>query len=49
VIFILGWIVQFIGHGIEGKSPSFTKDLQFLAIGPLWTMASVFRALGIEY
>jgi uncharacterized membrane protein YGL010W len=49
VVFILAWIGQFIGHGIEGKSPSFTEDLQYLAVGPLWTMASVFRALGIEY
>jgi len=35
-IFILAWIGQFIGHKIEGKKPSFFKDLQFLLIGPLW-------------
>jgi uncharacterized membrane protein YGL010W len=49
IIFILAWIGQFIGHGIEGKKPSFVEDLQFLAVGPLWTLASAFRALGIEY
>jgi len=49
IIFILAWIGQFVGHGVEGKKPSFTEDLQFLAVGPLWTLASVFRALGIEY
>ncbi|UJR21208.1 hypothetical protein I4U23_024305 [Adineta vaga] len=49
LIFVLAWIGQFIGHDIEGKKPSFFKDLQFLAIGPLWTLASAFRALGIEY
>jgi uncharacterized membrane protein YGL010W len=49
VIFILAWIGQFIGHEIEGKKPSFFKDLQFLFVGPLWTLASAFRALGIEY
>ena len=48
-IFVLAWIGQFIGHHIEGKKPSFLQDLQFLAIGPLWTLASAFRALGIEY
>lgn len=48
-VFILAWIGQFIGHGIEGKKPSFTEDLQFLAVGPLWTLASAFRALGVEY
>ncbi len=26
--------LQFIGHAIEGKRPSFFKDLQFLLIGP---------------
>ena len=48
-VFVLAWIGQFIGHHIEGKKPSFFEDLQFLAIGPLWTLASAFRALGIEY
>jgi uncharacterized membrane protein YGL010W len=49
IIFIVAWIGQFIGHAIEGKKPSFVEDLQFLAIGPLWTLASAFRALGIDY
>src|SRR5207245_4619633 len=35
-IFAVAWIGQFIGHAIEGKRPSFFKDLQFLLIGPLW-------------
>ena len=35
-IFILAWIGQFYGHKVEGKKPSFFKDLQFLLIGPLW-------------
>lgn len=34
IIFILAWVGQFIGHHIEGKKPSFLKDLQFLLIGP---------------
>ena len=33
-IFVVGWIGQFIGHAIEGKRPSFMKDMQFLLIGP---------------
>lgn len=36
IVFILGWIGQFIGHKIEGVKPSFLKDLQFLLIGPIW-------------
>ena len=36
IIFILAWIGQFYGHKLEGKKPSFFKDLQFLLIGPAW-------------
>lgn len=36
IVFILAWVGQFIGHKIEGKKPSFLKDLQFLLIGPIW-------------
>ncbi len=35
-IFVLAWIGQFYGHKVEGKKPSFLKDLQFLLIGPAW-------------
>lgn len=38
VVFILAWIGQFVGHQIEGKRPSFLKDLTFLLIGPLWVL-----------
>jgi uncharacterized membrane protein YGL010W len=49
ILFIAAWIGQFIGHAIEGKRPSFFKDLQFLMIGPLWLLADVYRRLGISY
>ena len=49
VIFIVAWIGQFIGHAIEGKRPSFVKDLQFLLIGPLWILSALFRRLGLRY
>ncbi len=35
-VFVLAWIGQFYGHKVEGKKPSFLKDLQFLLIGPVW-------------
>lgn len=44
-IFALAWIGQFIGHGIEGKKPSFFKDLQFLLIGPAWLMNFIFKVV----
>jgi uncharacterized membrane protein YGL010W len=49
VIFVLAWIGQFIGHAIEGRRPSFFKDLQFLLIGPLWLLAAAYRRLSVSY
>ena len=45
-VFIIAWIGQFIGHHIEGKRPSFFKDLQFLLIGPFWLLSLVYRKYG---
>ncbi len=49
VIFVVAWIGQFIGHAVEGKRPSFFKDVQFLLIGPLWLLAAVYRRAGLRY
>ncbi len=49
VVFLIAWIGQFIGHSIEGKKPSFFKDLQFLLIGPIWLLGFIYRKLGIPY
>ncbi len=49
VVFVLAWIGQFYGHNIEGKKPSFLKDVQFLLIGPAWLMHFIFKKLGIGY
>jgi uncharacterized membrane protein YGL010W len=48
-IFVLAWIGQFIGHKVEGKKPSFLKDLQFLLVGPAWLMHFIFKKIGIPY
>lgn len=48
VVFVLSWIGQFYGHKLEGKKPSFLKDLAFLLIGPLWVLRSFFGRLGIK-
>lgn len=44
IIFALAWVGQFYGHKIEGKKPSFLKDIQFLLIGPAWVMDNVFKS-----
>ncbi len=41
IIFVIAWIGQFYGHKVEGKRPSFFKDLQFLLIGPAWVIKKI--------
>lgn len=49
IIFVLAWVGQFYGHKVEGKKPSFLKDIQFLMIGPMWLMSFIYKKLGISY
>lgn len=49
VVFVAAWIGQFYGHEVEGKKPSFFKDLQFLLIGPAWLLHFIYKRLGIPY
>ena len=48
-VFVLSWIGQFYGHKIEGKKPSFLKDLQFLLVGPIWLLSFILKKFGIKY
>ncbi len=49
IVFIAAWIGQFYGHKVEGKKPSFFKDLQFLLIGPMWLMSFIYKKMGVKY
>lgn len=49
IVFVVAWIGQFYGHKVEGKKPSFFKDIQFLLIGPAWLLHFIYRRLGIPY
>jgi uncharacterized membrane protein YGL010W len=49
VVFVLAWVGQFYGHKIEGKKPSFLKDLQFLLIGPAWLLHFIYKKIGLRY
>ena len=49
VLFVIMWILQFIGHHIEGKKPSFFKDLQFLLVGPAWWWGHWLKRFNIQY
>jgi uncharacterized membrane protein YGL010W len=48
-IFVLAWVGQFYGHKVEGKKPSFLKDIQFLMIGPIWLLSFIYKRIGISY
>ena len=48
-LFVAAWILQFIGHHIEGKKPSFLEDIQYLWVGPLFVLSKLFGRLGIRW
>lgn len=48
-IFVGAWILQFVGHKIEGKKPSFFEDIQYLWVGPLFVLSKLFGKLGIRW
>ena len=40
-LFIVGWVLQFIGHWFEGEPPGFFKDWRFLFVGLRWWLAKI--------
>ena len=47
-IFVVGWILQFVGHAYEGQKPAFLTNLVHLLIGPLWIAALALRRAGVS-
>ena len=47
-VFVVGWILQFIGHAYEKAKPAFVDDLNQLLIGPLFLIAEIYFALGLN-
>jgi uncharacterized membrane protein YGL010W len=47
-LFVVGWIVQFVGHWYEGRKPAFLDDVMGLAIGPLFVAAELAFLLGLR-
>jgi uncharacterized membrane protein YGL010W len=40
-MFVIGWILQFVGHAVEGKPPEFLRDWRFLLVGLRWWVAKM--------
>jgi uncharacterized membrane protein YGL010W len=49
IIFVGAWIMQFVGHKVEGKKPSFFEDIQYLWVGPMFVLSKLFIKLGIKW
>jgi len=42
--FVLGWIIQYVGHFFyEKNSPAFYKNLMHIFIGPIWIFSGIVR------
>lgn len=47
-LFVVGWVIQFVGHYYEGRKPAFVDDLMGLLVGPLFVVAEWAFALGLR-
>ncbi|MCY1083385.1 Mpo1 family 2-hydroxy fatty acid dioxygenase [Archangium lansingense] len=47
-LFVVGWIIQFVGHYYEGRKPAFVDDLIGLIVGPLFVVAELGFFLGLR-
>jgi uncharacterized membrane protein YGL010W len=45
--FVVGWIIQFVGHIWEGRKPAFVDDVMGLIIGPLFVTAEALFMAGL--
>ena len=45
--FLLGWVLQFVGHFLyEKKAPAFFENLRQLLVGPLWIIGTLIERRG---
>ncbi len=44
--FVVGWVVQFVGHYYEGRKPAFIDQTRGLLVGPLFVAAEALFAAG---
>ncbi len=44
--FVVGWIIQFVGHYYEGRKPAFADDLVGLLVGPMFVVLELLALAG---
>ena len=47
-MFVIGWVIQFVGHHYEGRKPAFVDDVSGLIVGPLFVVAELAFMLGMR-
>jgi uncharacterized membrane protein YGL010W len=48
-MFVIGWVIQFVGHHYEGRKPAFVDDVSGLIVGPLFVVVEVAFLLGMRH
>lgn len=48
-LFVVGWVIQFVGHYYEGRKPAFVDDVSGLIVGPLFVVAELAFVLGLRH
>ncbi|WP_332751938.1 Mpo1 family 2-hydroxy fatty acid dioxygenase [Hydrogenophaga sp.] len=47
-LFVVGWVIQFVGHIFEGRKPAFVDDISGLIIGPLFVVTEAGFLLALR-
>ena len=46
-VFVIGWIIQFVGHIFEGRKPAFVDDVVGLMVGPMFVVGEALMIAGM--
>src|SRR6266852_2269976 len=46
-LFVVGWLLQFIGHAIEGNRPASFQNPIYFFVGPWWLIRRTAKAIGL--
>ncbi len=45
--FVVGWLIQFVGHYYEGRKPAFADDVIGLLVGPMFVVLELLALAGM--
>ena len=47
LVFVAGWLFQFVGHYWEGRKPAFVDDTVGLLVGPMFVVGEALMLVGL--